>query len=92
MIKSQINNRFFNKWDFSADNRLRNFHTHIMYKFLEILFFCSLCATVVVLVLGLSTMFSKSSNRLTYSNRLMRLRVMLQGLSIMLFLLLLLLK
>lgn len=63
-----------------------------MQKFLEITFFCSLAATFVVLLLGLSTMFLKSTTRLGLSNRLMRLRVMLQGLSIMLFLLLLLSK
>jgi hypothetical protein len=63
-----------------------------MQSLLEILFFCSLGATFVVLGFGLGTMFSKSSNRLALSNRLMRLRVVLQGLSIMLFLLLILLK
>ena len=63
-----------------------------MKSVLEILFFCSLAATILVLVLGLSTMFSKRTNRLVLSNRFMRLRVVLQGLSIMLFLLLLLLK
>ncbi|MCX7343712.1 MAG: HIG1 domain-containing protein [Proteobacteria bacterium] len=59
-----------------------------MHKVIEILFFCSVGATVIVLGLGLGTMFSKSSTRLASSNRLMRLRVMLQGLSIILFLLL----
>lgn len=63
-----------------------------MQKIIEIAFFCSLGATVIVLGLGLSTMFSSSERRLAMGNRLMRLRVVLQGLSIMLFLLLLLLK
>ena len=63
-----------------------------MHEFIEILFFCSLGSTIIVLSLGLGTMFSKSPNRLLLSNRLMRLRVMLQGLSIVLFLLLLLSK
>jgi len=59
---------------------------------LEVLFFCSLAATTLVLLLGLSAMFSKRADRLQLSSRFMRLRVALQGLSIMLFLLLLLLK
>ena len=63
-----------------------------MHKFIEILFFSSLIGTVIVIALGLATMFSKSPNRLANSNRLMRLRVMLQGLSIVLFLLLILSK
>ncbi len=82
----------FNKIANFADNRVEIFSIFFMCKLLEVLFFCSLGATIVVLGLGLSTMFSKSSNRLALSNRLMRLRVMLQGLSIMLFLLLILLK
>jgi len=64
----------------------------VLNNVLEILFFCSLAATVLVLFLGLSMMFSKRADRLELSNRFMRLRVALQGLSIMLFLLLLLLK
>ncbi len=63
-----------------------------MQKFIEILFFCSLGATVIVLAVGLGTMFSQSPQRLAQSNRLMRLRVVLQGLSIVLFLLLILQK
>ncbi len=63
-----------------------------MHRILEILFFISLGTTVIILVLGLSTMFSKSQKRLVLSNRLMRLRVVFQGLSIMLFLLLLFIK
>lgn len=63
-----------------------------MKNMIELLFFVSLVGTVLALVLGLRTMFLKKVNHVELSNRFMRLRVALQGLSIVLFLLLLLMK
>ncbi|MFN6415632.1 MAG: HIG1 domain-containing protein [Pseudomonadota bacterium] len=63
-----------------------------MKDMIEILFFISLTGTILALLLGLRTMFLKQTNHVQLSNRFMRLRVALQGLSIMLFLLLLLMK
>lgn len=58
-------------------------------KFLEIALFISLGATAIVLLIGIATLFFKEKN-LTLSNKLMRLRVILQGITIALFILLLL--
>lgn len=63
-----------------------------MLSFLEIALFISLGATVVVLALGISTLFRSSKSTLLQSNKLMRLRITLQGLTIGLFILLLLSK
>lgn len=63
-----------------------------MKNFIQFLFFVSLSGTVLALMLGLKTMFSNQENSVTQGNRFMRLRVALQGLSIMLFLLLLYIK
>jgi hypothetical protein len=61
-----------------------------MISFLEIALFISLGATVVVLALGISTLFRGSKSTLLQSNKLMHMRIMLQGLTIGLFILLLL--
>lgn len=63
-----------------------------MFSFLEIALFVSLGATVLVLALGISTLFRTNKSILLQSNKLMRLRVMMQGLTIALFVLLLLSK
>lgn len=63
-----------------------------MFSFLEIALFISLGATVVVLALGISTLFKTNKSTILKSNQLMRVRVMLQGLTIAIFILLLLSK
>lgn len=63
-----------------------------MFSFLEIALFISLGATVVVLALGISTLFTTNKSTFLKSNKLMRARVILQGLTIGLFILLLLSK
>jgi hypothetical protein len=63
-----------------------------MVSFLEIALFISLGATFVVLALGISTLFRSNKSTFLKSNKLMRLRITLQGLTIGLFILLLLSK
>lgn len=63
-----------------------------MRNFIELLFFLSLLGTVLALILGLRSIFLNQEIFKRRSNYFMRLRVVLQGLSIMLFLLLLLMK
>lgn len=60
-----------------------------MYKLVEILFFISLSATALSLSFGLYAYFKGGEVARLYSNRAMRWRVALQGLTLILFLLML---
>jgi hypothetical protein len=60
-----------------------------MFKVVEILFFMSLTATALSLSFGLYAYFKGGDVARPYSNRAMRWRVALQGLTLVLFLLML---
>lgn len=61
-----------------------------MYAVLEIAFFCALFSTLGVLGFGLFVYFKGGALHVRYGNAAMRWRIMLQGLTLVLFFLMLL--